>query len=397
MDRKLQKTSTAAMVVVLVGGHRPVRACLMVVGDAAHAEAPIITMFGTFTRPTRPARPPDPSAAHGVQRSCPRHEPERVASPLDSSTLPYHDMFIALTGGTGALGAVVLDTLLRAGHRVRALTRQRDTAPPREHPDLEWSYGDLDEPAALDALVAGADAILHAAYAPIEAPPPAGRSLAEQLIQANIGGTVRLIERTPATRASQLIYVSSLAVYGVDSHCDPRARTQPIDEDFCVWPREFYGAHKAALEQLVIAGAGEPGMNNSVFRIGCVLGRYADLARNKLAIVVREAQEHGQIRTQLGAYVVTAQDAATTLVGALGDTTVRGQVFNTFDRWLDFATLAPRLSDLLNRPIEAVCAPAPAPEPPISNDRIASRQPGWQTEAQLDDLLRATIADLSSA
>ncbi len=297
-------------------------------------------------------------------------------------------MLVAVTGGTGVLGSVAVAQLLRDGHRVRVLSRGGGSAD-ADAEGLEWVAGSLEDPEALDALVDGCDAILHAAYAPIEAP-PAGRSAAEHLIQSNVGGTIRLIERTPATTRAQLIYVSSLAVYGTESHREPAAQRVPIDEDYPVWPREFYGGHKAALERMVLAGSGM-GMNTSAFRIGCVLGDYSDVTRNKLAPVVREALEFGTIRSQLGAYVITAADAASLLSAALGDEGVSGRVFNCFHRWLDFAELAPRLSELLERDVQVACDPAPEPDPPIRNGRICERFDGWGTEDQLDAILRATL------
>jgi uncharacterized protein YbjT (DUF2867 family) len=62
---------------------------------------------------------------------------------------------ILLTGGTGALGRLVLP-LLRAYDRVRILSRT-------PHDDPDFVVGDLATGAGLDAAVAGADTILHCA------------------------------------------------------------------------------------------------------------------------------------------------------------------------------------------------------------------------------------------
>ena len=58
-------------------------------------------------------------------------------------------MKLAVTGGTGFVGAHLLDAALAAGHQVNALTR-RDQ-PPRD--GLEWVPGDLNDRAALEGLV----------------------------------------------------------------------------------------------------------------------------------------------------------------------------------------------------------------------------------------------------
>ena len=68
-------------------------------------------------------------------------------------------MKLAITGGTGFVGAHVIDAALVGGHQVTALTRRAQ--PARE--GLTWIAGDLADRAALDGLVAGADAIIHVA------------------------------------------------------------------------------------------------------------------------------------------------------------------------------------------------------------------------------------------
>jgi 2-alkyl-3-oxoalkanoate reductase len=68
---------------------------------------------------------------------------------------------VALTGGTGFLGPHIARTLEAAGWRIRYLSR-------RPRPDLpaeDAVIGDLDNAAALDALLGGVDVVVHAAGA----------------------------------------------------------------------------------------------------------------------------------------------------------------------------------------------------------------------------------------
>lgn len=299
-------------------------------------------------------------------------------------------LLIALTGATGTLGATVRAALLARGHRVRALARSQ---PGRVLPECDgqtWIEGALDDAESLDRLVSDSDAIVHLAFCPFEGP-PAGRSVAEHFVQTNVVGTLRLIERTPATRLRQMLFASTLAVFGPDPHLLRGADRWPLDEDFPVWPREFYGGHKAALEKLVVAAAGDPGMNASAWRIGCVLGDYTDRGRDPLAPIVDDAVRHGEIRTRKGAYVVTAEDVATVLIDALGDATTRGGVFHVFDRWLDFSSLSDRLGAELGRPIGVAVEPAPPPKPALSNARIVARGARFATDARLPAILHRLV------
>ncbi len=296
-------------------------------------------------------------------------------------------LVVAMTGATGALGGVVRDDLLAHGHRVRALVRPRAGRALLRHEGLEWIDGALDDVASLDRLVEGTDAIVHLAYCPFDEAPPAGRSIAEHFVQTNVAGTIRLIERTPATRLSQLLFASSLAVFGDNPHLLLDARRVPLDEDFPVWPREFYGAHKAALEKLVIAAAGDANMNASCWRIGCVIGPYADRARDPLGKLADEIEAYGEIRSQKGSYVIAAADVATILRSALHDGSTRGRVIHVFDRWLDFATLAPLATSLLGRPVHAAAIPAPSPVHPLRRTRLLARFTDFTTDAAIERAL----------
>jgi nucleoside-diphosphate-sugar epimerase len=66
---------------------------------------------------------------------------------------------LAITGGTGFVGAHVLDAARARGHRVRALARRPQPA----RDGVSWIPGRLEDPASLQTLVADADAVLHIA------------------------------------------------------------------------------------------------------------------------------------------------------------------------------------------------------------------------------------------
>jgi len=275
---------------------------------------------------------------------------------------------------------------------VQVLVRPRPDRALRDEEGLRWIEGGLDEIESLDALVEGSDVILHSAFCRPEEPPPEGRSSAEHYGLTNNMGTMRLLERTASVAEKQLIYVSSLAVYGADADLDPRAERFTLDEDFPLWPRESYGALRAAVEKMVVAAAHAYGFNTSVFRLGHVLGAREDRTRTALSATVDEAIDHGELRTRTGSYVITVEDCAEILADAVGDPRLRGEVYNTFDRWLDRASLAPILSDLLDRPVSVRCDPAPEPRHPIRGDRIRVRYDRFRTDEGIRALLESLIA-----
>lgn len=109
-------------------------------------------------------------------------------------------MKLALTGGTGFVGQSVIDAACREGLSVRALAR-REQGPCG---GVEWVRGNLADREALDALVAGADAVLHVAGV-VNTPDPTGFHL------GNVAGTEALVEATKAAGLERFVFVSSLA------------------------------------------------------------------------------------------------------------------------------------------------------------------------------------------
>lgn len=109
-------------------------------------------------------------------------------------------MTIAMTGATGFLGQRTLTAALAQGFTIRALTRRPQ---PDQH-GVTWVAGDLDNGAALLALVGGADCLLHIAGV-VNAPDRDG------FAAGNITGTANILEAARHAGAAHFIHVSSLA------------------------------------------------------------------------------------------------------------------------------------------------------------------------------------------
>lgn len=109
-------------------------------------------------------------------------------------------MKLAITGATGFVGRHLVALATSKGHSVRALAR---TAQP-PLPGVEWIEGAIDPARGLDALVTGADAVIHVAGA-INAPDRGG------FASCNIEGTVAMIAAAQDAGVRRFIHVSSLA------------------------------------------------------------------------------------------------------------------------------------------------------------------------------------------
>ncbi len=126
---------------------------------------------------------------------------------------------IAVTGGTGFVGARLLAVLGTEGHDIRALTRR----PVENAAGLTWISGSLEDSQALNRLAEDADAIIHVAGVI--------NSDAAGFEAGNVQGTAAIVEAAKAQRVRRLVHVSSLA-----------AREPQLSR---------YGASKARSEALV--------------------------------------------------------------------------------------------------------------------------------------------------
>lgn len=129
---------------------------------------------------------------------------------------------LAVTGGTGFMGAHLLRIAREQGYELRALTR--GWRPPED--GIEWVEGALDRPDSLLKLCTGADAIVHIAGL-INAPDRAGFDA------VNVGGTAAMIDSARKAGVKRFIHISSLA-----------AREPELSD---------YGWSKAKSERLVAA------------------------------------------------------------------------------------------------------------------------------------------------
>ena len=158
-------------------------------------------------------------------------------------------MKIAMTGATGFLGRYIVSQLAGAGNHLTCWHRpdQRPEPIPRT---LASGLGQLDRgqdrrSRSEQRLLEGADAVVHAAL-----DHPGGGFRGNEgdflgFIQANLVGTLRLIEAAQSAGIGRFIFISSCAVH------DRILPDRPLDETHPTWSASHYGAHKAAIEAFV--------------------------------------------------------------------------------------------------------------------------------------------------
>ena len=148
-----------------------------------------------------------------------------------------------VTGGTGFVGAHLVQALRARGDQVTCLVRNPAKAQALGWSDVRLVRGDLDDAAALRDGCAGAEVIYHVA----------GRISARDLdefMRANRDGTAHVLEAAAQGPPPRFVLVSSLAAAG------PTVPGHPIDETRPPSPVTPYGQSKLAAELLVREMAG---------------------------------------------------------------------------------------------------------------------------------------------
>ena len=156
-------------------------------------------------------------------------------------------MRLAVTGASGNVGSALLRAV-RAHHpdwEVVGIARRPPATPSASAgTDISWAAIDLaerDAPAELRAALAGADAVVHLAWA-IQPNRDQG-----YLARVNLDGTRKVIEATQAVAAPHLVVASSIGAYTAAPH-------KPVVDES--WPTtgirtSHYSRHKAAQERML--------------------------------------------------------------------------------------------------------------------------------------------------
>ena len=148
-----------------------------------------------------------------------------------------------VTGGAGFLGRHLVDALRARGDQVTVF----DVAGEPWRDDVAFVRGDLCDPAAVRAAIAGHDAVFHSASLV-----HTKRSRGELVEAVNVGGTRNVLAACRAEGVRRLVYVSSASV--VYAGQDVRAGDESLP-----YPRRFpalYAETKARAEGEVLAAHG---------------------------------------------------------------------------------------------------------------------------------------------
>ena len=253
-------------------------------------------------------------------------------------------MQIGITGATGFLGRYITRQLAACDHQLRLWYR-----PTSDRSDfdsvaesLEWIEGELGNSKAELELVAGCDAIVHAAlWRPDKSTFRGREGNVVEFAERNIIGTLRLIEAARSAGVRRFIFISTCAVH------DEILSDRPLDERHPLWAKSHYGAHKAAIEKFVHSyGLGE-GYEICALRPTGIYGVDHPVEHSKWFDLVRAVTAGETVDCRGGGKEVHAADVAKAVERLLTEEHIAGQAYNCYDMYVsqfEVATIAKELS-----------------------------------------------------
>ncbi|HXN38823.1 MAG TPA: NAD(P)-dependent oxidoreductase [Solirubrobacteraceae bacterium] len=234
-----------------------------------------------------------------------------------------------VTGGSGYVGAPLVDELLASGRKVRVLDRllhgQEEVAGGQEGAGVEVIRADVRDAGARARALNGVEEIVH--LAAIVGDPACARD--PQLSdQVNVQATRSLVAEACAGGVRRLVFASTCSNYG--RMADPSV---PITEEGELRPVSLYAEQKVDMERLVLA-SGENGLETTCLRFATVYGvsrrmRF-DLTVNEFTRELWAGRALEVFGEQFWRPYIHVRDAARALLTVLqaSPEQVAGQVFN---------------------------------------------------------------------
>src|SRR6185437_9931081 len=165
-----------------------------------------------------------------------------------------------VTGASGNLGKATVKRLLGDGHKVRVFVRR---IPEHPQPGVEYCFGNLGDPEAVDRAVKGAERVIHVGAA-MKGGWPEHKG-------GTVVGTQNVIDSCKRHGVKQLVHISSMSVVDWAGS----SGNGPVSEAAALEPRAdergAYTRAKLEAEQLV-ADAAANGLPAVILRPGHIFG-----------------------------------------------------------------------------------------------------------------------------
>src|SRR5574337_1849709 len=246
-------------------------------------------------------------------------------------------MKIAITGLTGFLGHYVAKKLFERDVHIRSLIRNTSNILHLQEYQKKITFhkGDLTDKETLKKFVQGADVVIHMAYERNGATfHEAANKDIKRFVEANLLGSIELLDASKQAGIKQFIFISSCAVYG---RIYPHIK---LDELHPLIPDSNYGAYKASVEAFCHSYFMSKAFDITIFRPVGIYGINPHLAHSAWYNIVKDIKHGVNVEVSGGGKVVHVEDVAQAVDLAIGNKEASGKIYNLVDFYVDNMTVA---------------------------------------------------------
>ena len=306
-------------------------------------------------------------------------------------------MQAVVTGASGFIGSHLVDGLLAAGYRVKALGRNLPGLiglDAQSNPNLALLPVNMADRLALQQVLEGVEIVFHLASGSL---PQSSNRDPHVDVQVNLLGTLNLLEASRLTGVKRLVMVSSGGtVYGIPS-------VVPIPESHSTDPICSYGITKLSIEKYVALYRQLYGLEGFVLRVANPFGprQRLDAAQGVVPVFLGKALRHEPLQIWGdGSTVRDFLDVADVVAALLAAANYQGDesLFNIGSgQGLSLNQLIVLLEAQLNRSLDVEYLPSRGCDVPTNVLCIDKARTvlGWSPEISVADGLSRLCDSLS--
>lgn len=221
---------------------------------------------------------------------------------------------VSITGGTGHLGACLINMLLDQNYIVNALYVTKK--PTIEHPNLKWVQGDITKPRSFDQLLDNSSVLIHSAGMI-----SIGEKEEQKVYNINVNGTENAIYAC-INQNVKMIYISSSAAVVETKNNEVYNEDRPYktENDFT------YDWTKATAEKIVLDSVKNKNLDALIIRPTAIIGPPDNKPSHFGQTILDMANYKMPIITTGGYNLVDVRDLSQTIINSI-DKGTKGEVY----------------------------------------------------------------------